>query len=114
MWSWSYSQEGVCNIRARIEAQPVEWLREVWAEWQAAKVNRDQPWQEPEFSERRYRKALKQAEEFSADILADEVFSRAEEQADCTNGAWEAYCCPFHCGPHTVTPDPVEDEEVLP
>ena len=35
--------------------------------------------------------------------LAESIWPRMEELATCTNGGWEAYCCPYGCGPHMVT-----------
>lgn len=49
------------------------------------------------------RQARRDATDSVRRSLAESIWSRMEELATCTNGGWEAYCCPFGCGPHMVS-----------
>lgn len=110
MWfwtrKWKFSPQEMDNVRDQIAAQPETWLREVWAEWQAAEPS--DSWVIPKFNRARYHRAFKYAAKLPAAVLAEEIADRAEEMARCTEGGREAYCCPFYCTPHTVTPEPVK------
>jgi hypothetical protein len=77
---------------------PRKTLEVIYAEWIAHRPD-DGP---EHFDQKAYAKALVEAGNLPDDTLADFVWEKAEELATCTNGGWEAYVCPFGCGPHTV------------
>lgn len=102
-WSWSHTAEAYENAKANIQAKPRDWLKEVWAEWQAAiphekfgidfHADLDTPL---------YDKKLIEAETLTNEQLAEYIWTRTEELRTCTNGGHEAWCCPFGCGCHLV------------
>jgi hypothetical protein len=64
----------------------------------------------PNFSERRYERALKHAKTMPDDVLADFIWEKASEFATCDNGGFGAWMCPHGCGPHCVSFNPPEDD----
>ncbi len=102
-WEWSHTDEAYANVRAQILAQDTEWLRVCWAEVKARVPDEDS---EDGFDQEKYAEALIKAAALPDDLLADDIERFASEQALCTNGGWEAWCCPWGC--HSVTFDPVE------
>ena len=113
-WSWSHSGEAYENVKANIEAKPREWLEVVWAEWVAAIPH-------PRFGidfhadldTRKYALALIRAKRKTNEQLAQFIWERTESLATCTNGGWEAWCCPFGCGCHMVPFDLTEEAKEL-
>jgi len=124
-WEWSHTGEAYAAVDANIHDQPREWLTVVFAEWQAYAsvpqhntpgssasdapdddgVNRDP------FTNGVYEKALELANTLPDDVLADDISEKTSEQALCTNGGWQAHCCPYGCGCHMVPFDHGEEDE---
>jgi len=96
-WSWSYSNEGINNIRNQIHAKDREWLEICWAENYAAEPITDEETgevdhsSEPELNSEKYEEGLQMASEMAEDVLADAIFDFACEIATSSNGGWEAY-----------------------
>lgn len=106
-WSWSHSNEAYAYAQQKVQELPLEILQIIYAEWIAHR-----PDEGPEhFNQRAYKKALREAKKLPGDVLADFIWEKAEERATCTNGGWEAWVCPFGCGPHMVPFGPEEQEE---
>ncbi len=110
-WSWSHTQQAYANAEANLRTRPKETLEIIFAEWRAAQgkhgvIDRVCP----NFSERRYDRALKHAKTLPDDVLADFIWEKASEQATCDNGGFEAWMCPHGCGPHCVSFSPPEDD----
>lgn len=107
-WSWSHTVEAYCNARRNVESRGRDWLMEVWAEWEAS-VEPDDA--EPDefageyFNEEMYADALRRAADMPEDILADDIWRRMEDQANCDNGGFNAWACPYGCGCHVVSFD---------
>ena len=103
-WHWSHTNEAYANVRANVDALPKRQLLEILREW---------AYDDREKSGRlRTRNGSKRVAGFRlptgirrlpADVLADMVWTRAEEHRTCTNGGWDAYVCPDGC--HTVSFD---------
>ena len=109
-WSWCHSAEAYENLHDNIARQPIEWLRVVWAEWEAQRPNaKDSDC--GGFSPFWYKRALAKAQKLSADTLADSIYERASEQAICDNGGFMAHCCPYGCGCHCLSFDPDDDDD---
>ena len=108
VWEWSHTSEAYVNARAQLDAQSDEWLRVVWSEWQAYTTREDDP---DAFDTERYESALVEAADIPTDILADTIWDRMSEAANCTNGGWSAWSCPFGCGCHLVPFDPPDADE---
>lgn len=94
-WSWSHTAEAYASLSERIGLQSREWLQIVYAEWEAAEPDDDGG--EAGFNEAKYKEALAHAKTLDGEVLADYIYTKAEEQALCTNGGWEAWCCPWGC-----------------
>jgi len=105
-WQWSHTPEAYSNVEANIKAKPREWLEVVFAEWRASQNKRGIPPRTGthKFNERKYNRALAYAKrpDITAEWLAEFIWQMTQDLATCTNGGWEAWCCPFGCGCHTV------------
>ncbi len=103
-WSWSVTVEAMQALRLTIAKQPREWLRVVFAEWKSSPRGFFHPdrYGDAEFDEARYQRALKKAEKLPDDVLAEKIYELAERLSTCTNGAWEAWCCPHGCTMHML------------
>lgn len=112
-WSWSHTQEAYDYAEQQIRAQPREWLEVVFAEWRAQQGKRGQQSDDNNlFNERKYNRALAYAKQhMSRQQLADYIWKKAEELRTCTNGGWQAYACPYGCGPHLVRFSPEEEPD---
>jgi hypothetical protein len=111
-WSWSHTGEAYAAVQKQIEEKDREWLEVVWSEWISATPHpRFGISFSAELDERRYAKALIRAKAKSTEYLAEFIWEKTEAYATCSNGGWEAYCCPFDCMCHQVpfTPDEEQD-----
>lgn len=103
MWSWSHTAEAYENLQLRIADQDRKWLEVVWGEWKASTSGHFLPTAPShDFDERRYLRANAAAKQLSTEELVSRIYALAERQSLCTNGGWEAMCCPYHCGVHTL------------
>src|SRR4051794_20203960 len=100
-WEWSHTTEAYMAVRTNIENQPREWLEVVWAEWVALTPDPDDRWHD-RMDLRRYAKACVRAKSKAREYLVEFIQRKTEELRLCTNGGWEAHCCPFGCGCHMV------------
>lgn len=110
-WSWSHSSEGIQNAQDNLALLDREKLEIIFAEWRAAQgkhgiINRIHA----DFNEKRYNRALAYAKDLTLDQLQEFIWEKAEEQAICDNGGFEAWMCPYGCGCHTV---PFSSQEEL-
>ena len=97
-WSWSHTTEAYVHAAEQVHHLSKKTLVVIYAEW---KTHR--PDEGPEhFDQAAYDTALKDARKLAHDILAEAVWEKAEAQALCTNGGWEAWLCPFGCCCHMV------------
>jgi hypothetical protein len=105
-WEWSHTTAAYVALRTNIHSQPRAWLEVVCAEW----LGQDK--ENPEdLRSVAYAQALRKARTIDDETLADFIYDRAEELSNCTNGGWEAWCCPFGCGPHLLPFHTPEEEE---
>lgn len=102
-WSWSHTGEAYDNARQNVHNLDDETLAVIYAEW---KASRPVPHQEHAFMQNRYPLALLGAQRLIArgmrEAVADAIWDWMSELATCTNGGYEAWCCPFGCAPHRV------------
>lgn len=113
-WSWSHTAEAYRHAEENVRKQPREWLEVVFAEWRANQGKGGAQSDDNDlFCNRRYERALAYAKrpDVTDEQLADHIWARMEELATCDNGGWNAWCCPFGCGPHTVPFSPEAEEE---
>ena len=104
-WSWSHTQEAYDAAKANCYALDHETLTVIWAEWRAYAHQSGVG----SFDADNYQRALNSGGKLPTDVLAQEVWEKAEAQATCDNGGWNAWLCPYGCGPHCV-PFTKEDE----
>src|SRR5438874_1632728 len=115
-WSWSHTSEAYEYAREELLEQEREWLEVVFAEWRAAqeKHSHINP-VHANFNERKYERALKWAkslrDDLAEEVLAEFIWEKMEAQATCTNGGWEAWCCPYGCVCHMVPFSPEEEDD---
>ncbi len=103
-WEWSHTAEAYDNARSNVADLPKRQLLEILREW---------AYQDRETAGTlRTRNGSKRVAGFrlpngirrlTRDVLADLVWTRAEEHRTCTNGGHAAYVCPDGC--HTVSFD---------
>lgn len=105
-WSWSHTAEAYTNARAQLEALDRETKVTIAAEWLSQ--NKTKP---DHIDIKRYKKSMSKAQRMPEDVLHDFIWEKMEALATCTNGGWEAWCCPFGCMCHMVPFDPVEAQE---
>jgi len=111
-WSWSHTAEAYQNVRDNIAAMDRKWLEVCFAEWKAAGRGGHFPpdgFSTEPFEDRPYRRALSAAKYMVTEELAERVWELAERQAICTNGGWQAWCCPYGC--HEVSFSPNNEDE---
>ena len=120
-WEWSHAPEAYRDAEANLRALPANELGVIWAEWQCAE---SREYGEHEFNGRKYGKAIRRFHSrLRRDVERDlqvygfdgnlkpafleecqaEVWERMSEFSTCTNGGWEAYACPWGCGPHLIS-----------
>jgi hypothetical protein len=106
-WEWSHSADAYEYARDRLYKLSCQKLRVIWAEWQVklAEPEEDTGWDQ--WDQEVYDAALKEATELTKkasykQILADDVWDWMVDQATCDNGGFNAWCCPYGCGCHTV------------
>lgn len=112
-WEWSNAPEAYRDAELNLRDLPIETLIVIAAEWKAAyKDGYNYELSSPRYH-RIWRKLTKDAYlgRITAEELADMIWPMAEELAECSNGGWEAYLCPFGCGCHQVPFDRAEDTD---
>ena len=105
-WEWSHSQEAYSNCRENILHRDREWLEVVYAEWVVRRFLED----ENDWDSDKYTESLEHAKTLAEDVLADYIWDAMEEQATCDNGGFNAWACPYGCGPHLVSFDKENDD----
>lgn len=109
-WSWSHTSEAYAAAEHNLRQLDTDTIRIIYAEWRAAQGKHgviDSCF--PEFSERKYNRALKYAASLNDEQLADFIWQRAEESATCDNGGFDAWMCPHGC--HCVPFDTADELE---
>jgi hypothetical protein len=123
VWAWSHSVEGCEAVRGRIFAiaecaqggdrESMEWLGVVFAEW--CGVIPGGNWSH-DYSDRGYLRGLRRAYSLGRRLgwaeVAQEIWDKCESQALCENGGHHAWACPFGCGCHLLSFNPVGWESV--
>lgn len=113
-WSWSHTNEGVANVQTNVERLDKETLEVIYAEWKAGEKGHFHPRSYKagdDLDFQRYDRALGKAKLMTREALVESVWPLVERLATCTNGGWEAWCCPYGCPVHMVSFDAPEEEE---
>lgn len=99
-WEWSHTDGAYADARANVERLPRADLLTILREWsyydREQRSNRDSRYRFPRTIRGQFRLPTG-VRQLSRDTLADLVWERMEEYRTCTNGGWEAYCCPDGC-----------------
>jgi hypothetical protein len=109
-WEWSHTDDAYANAYDQVHRLPKSELLTILREW--AYKDRDDAGRlrGPAISKRSGRalgfRLPTGVRRLYRDTLADLVWERMSEYRTCSNGGWDAYCCPDGC--HTVPFDPVE------
>lgn len=116
-WSWSHTIDAYEDAREQVQrlskAELLTILRE-WAYYDREQANTlrfhgSQVWTDTRGKTRvRGFRLPNGVRRLTQDTLADLVWDRMSAHATCTNGGWDAYCCPDGC--HTVPFAPVDDQ----
>ena len=108
-WSWSHSPEAYESIEIQLnnkgveanngDTEAIEWLHTVWSEFVASNWKEDRVTTDLDL--RKYQRAIARAKRQGAELgynkLAADIWNWSSELATCTNGGWNAWCCPFGC-----------------
>lgn len=104
-WEWSHAPEAYAYAETQLRALDKDTLASIYAEWRAhaAASDADNPHGSHDgFCEETYERILREAATMTDEALADDIWTRADEQRTCTNGGWKAWLCPYGCGCHMV------------
>lgn len=91
-WEWSHIPEAYENARRNFMDLGESTIREIYTEWLVYQKVGDNPTLDDfdAVSEKGY-------------IDRDQMWGWICELARCTNGGWEAHCCPYGCAIHQVS-----------
>jgi len=105
-WQLSHTSEAIAHASDQINALPTRVLAECLAEWQTVDTDDEN---DPD----RLESLTSHYATLPHDTLADAVESRAldPDHATTDTGGFVLWACPHGCGPHTVTFDPLTDDE---
>jgi hypothetical protein len=110
-WSWSHTGEAYAAAERNLRRLDRGTLEEILAEWRCYRPGH--PGADGEgFVSSGWDAALAavRADAMPVDVLADDIWDRASDYQTCDNGGWNAWLCPFGCGPHCVPFDDGERE----
>ena len=109
-WSWSHTGEAYAAAERNLRRLDRETLETILAEWRCYVPDESDVSFEDSFNAEGWDAAITGVREsrLPLDVLADDIWDRASDFATCDNGGWNAWLCPFGCGPHTV---PFDDEK---
>lgn len=108
-WSWSHTGEAYESIEIQLsnkaeaanngDSETPVWLEVVWSEWIASNWKEDRVTTDLDLRkyERAIARAKRQGESLGYDKLATDIWNWSSELATCTNGGWNAWCCPHGC-----------------
>lgn len=100
VWEWSHTQEAYDNVKENINSLSVESKHEIYAEWMAFKcVNAEDDGGGPWCNICYNYTAHHSPDKMPSDI-EQVIYDYAEEAANCDNGGFDAWVCPYGC--HTV------------
>lgn len=110
MWSWSHSPEADEKARANLEKLPIGKLVVIWAEWLATEFDNPDTMEGAQFDSDKYDVMLNivkaedaELKQLGVDIygrkraMATLIWEKMEQLRICTNGGWQAWCCPHGC-----------------
>lgn len=110
-WSWGHTQEAYNDAKRNMEALSRETREIIAAEWMGTLRDKFGGYGfSIDLDMKRYRRGERRAKRWTDEKLNDMIWKNMSDYATCTNGGWEAYCCPHGCGPHMV-PFGSEQEE---
>jgi len=99
-WEWSHSAEGISNARRNLSQVDQHTMGVILAEWNASYKDVGGSYH---LDIEIYNAEVGRLTKLPTDVLAAEIWGRAERLRTCNNGGHEAWLCPFGCYPHTVS-----------
>lgn len=100
-WEWSHTAEAYEGARLQVERLPRQELLTILREWAYHDREAAGRLRGPVISPRSGRalgfRLPNGIRRLYRDTLADLVWERMEAHRTCSNGGWEAYCCPDGC-----------------
>ena len=111
-WSWSHTGEAYAAAERNLRRLDRGTLLDIAAEWSAYRPG-DGAADSEGFVLSLYESARADLahDDIASDDLADHIWDRASDFATCDNGGFNAWLCPFGCGPHTVPFDDGSDAD---
>ena len=110
-WSWSHTEEAYLWARSELHTLSRDTLIEIAAEWRMHEKHpdHDEAWttQWPVSLSIMNRKFAGLTE----GSIAEFIWAKAEAQATCDNGGYNAWMCPYGCHPHCVDFGPLDADE---
>jgi hypothetical protein len=109
-WSWSHTYEAYLYAHSQLYLLDRDTLLEIAAEWRMhdKHPDNDAAWAD------QWPKALAFIRSKFCALpnasIAEYVWKRAYEQQTCDNGGWNAWMCPYGCGPHCVDFSPENEK----
>lgn len=108
-WEWSHTHEAYIHARRQMEALDRETRETIAAEWLATPKDEFGGHGFSHLDLRKYHHSKARVGAWDDERLDGFIWERMEEMATCSNGGWEAWCCPHGCGPHLVPFSPLEE-----
>jgi hypothetical protein len=110
-WEWSHTQEAYAYAQQAMQDLPRQTREVIAAEWLATPRDEFGGYGFAHLDLRKYHHSICRVKEWSDDKLDEFIWQRMSDLANCTNGGWEAHCCPHGCFPHMVPfgPDDASD-----
>ena len=105
-WAWSFTNEGVQNIRDNLFNLDKETLIEIYCEIKASTMTEHFSY---DFNDVKFEYLMKYVTDqvnhnLALDVIAEAIWTFAsEELRTCDNGGFYAWLCPYGC--HTVSLD---------
>ena len=95
-WSWSHTSEAYDNAHRNLYTKSRDELEIIFAEWKGSG-------EDAHLDEEAYDQALGYADDLPLDLLISYIWEQMQQQATCDNGGYDAWACPYGCGPHKVS-----------
>lgn len=102
-WEWSHTPEAYEAAKLNMQELDRETREIIAAEWIGTPKDEFGGYGfSIDMDMKRYWKATCRVKRWTDERLNEFIWWNMVNLATCTNGGYEAYCCPHGCGPHLV------------